>query len=99
MIVRTILQANPSTLRWFCRATVDITKFSAFNLVTFPKVENFRVGQEGGKFSSKVDKFVHISVEPDTFEEDGTLSLEVRIVRNLILNHILVIIIIKSNSY
>ncbi|KAJ8305565.1 hypothetical protein KUTeg_016110 [Tegillarca granosa] len=76
-IHRVVNEANPSKLRWFCRATIDITKFSAFNLVTFPKVENFRVGQEGGKFSSKVDKFVHMSVEPDTFEEEGTLSLEV----------------------
>ncbi|KAJ8306250.1 hypothetical protein KUTeg_016795 [Tegillarca granosa] len=69
---------NPIQMRWICVVQMDITQIRAFNLVTLPKVEHFTIDKSGGgKFTSKVDKFVKVSAPPGTFDKEGDLSLEV----------------------
>ncbi|KAL3868206.1 hypothetical protein ACJMK2_041038 [Sinanodonta woodiana] len=63
--------------KWRCRVKLDLTSVRMFVLLARPKVEKFNVSSKKCTVRSKVDDFIRLEIEKDTFTNAGTLSLEV----------------------
>ncbi|KAK3584824.1 hypothetical protein CHS0354_006242 [Potamilus streckersoni] len=63
--------------KWRCRVKLDLTKIRAFVLLARPKVEKFSVNHLACTIRSKVDDFIRLNIQRDTFTNKEPLSLEV----------------------